>query len=365
LHDQKRNELTTSTALERYNLMHGSTDQQDGSVGDRKGPAQVSVEPLITAVVLTYNEEKNIAACLESITALPPVFVVDSGSTDRTLEISRAHGATIVYHPYSNHASQWQWSLQNLAIDTPWLLALDADFVITPKLLQRIQRELPRVPEEVAGIYVRHLYQFGGGLICFGGTKRVRLVIVRPNRVRPDMGDLVDFRFVVESNVMHWREPVIEYNRNDDDISVWTTKQDKFALRLAVEEELRRRGLHGWSGHARLFGTTDERFAWLRDRWLGLPLFVRPVIYFLYRYVLAGGFLDGRAGFLYHALQGFWLRLLVDWKTLELRHLALDDASLEAYARTMFETREGSSQKIRCLLAEDMKLGSSRLRDAQ
>jgi glycosyltransferase involved in cell wall biosynthesis len=328
--------------------------------GNRPCRADVSGEPPITAVILTHNEEKNIAHCLESIAPLSHLFVVDSGSTDRTLEICKAHGAALVHHSYSNHASQWQWSLENLAIETPWVLVLDADFVVTPKLLERIQRELSRVPGEVAGIYVRHLYRFGGGLIRFGGTKHVRLLIVRRNRVRPDMGDLVDFRFVVEGNVMHWREPVIEYNRNDDDISVWTAKQDKFALRLAVEEELRRRGLHGWSGHARFFGNTDERFAWLRDRWLGLPLFIRPVIYFFYRYVLAGGFLDGRAGFLYHVLQGLWLRLLVDWKTLELRQLALDDAGLDAYARAMLQTREGSSQRVRCLLEEDVKLGSSR-----
>jgi glycosyltransferase involved in cell wall biosynthesis len=305
-----------------------------------------SIEPPITAVVLTHNEEKNIAYCLESIAALPHVLVVDSGSTDRTLEICRAHGATSVYHPYSSHASQWEWSLQNLTIETPWVLALDADFVVTPKLLERIQRELPRVSGDVAGIYVRHLYRFGGGLIRFGGTKRYWLRIVRRDRVCPDTGDLVDFRFVVNGNVIRWHEPVIEYNRNDDDISVWTAKQDKFALRLAVEEELRRRGMLGWSGRARLLGTTDERFAWLRDRWLQLPLFIRPVIYFVYRYVVAGGLLDGRAGFLYHALQGFWLRVLVDCKTLELRQLVFDDAKLAAYARRMLETRSGSVEMV-------------------
>lgn len=323
--------------------MRGGSHQEDGhlSVTCTCG-ADVNIEPPITAVILTHNEEKNIAQCLESIAALPRMFVVDSGSKDCTLEICKSRGATLVHHPYSNHSSQWQWSLKNLAIETPWVLALDADFAVTPELLDRIQRELRYVPEHVAGIYVRHLYRFGGGLIRFGGTKRYWLRIARRDRVRPDTGDLVDFRFVVEGDVMRWREPVIEYNRNDDDISVWTAKQDKFALRLAVEEELRRRGLHRWSGRARLFGTTDERFAWLRDRWLRLPLFVRPSIYFLYRYVLAGGFLDGRPGFLYHALQGFWLRLLVDWKTLELRQLALDDSKLTAYARCMLETRSGS-----------------------
>jgi glycosyltransferase involved in cell wall biosynthesis len=341
--------------------MRGGADQEGGSVwANRTCQAGVNVEPSITAVVLAHNEEKNIAYCLESVAALPHVFVVDSGSTDCTPEICKAHGATLVYHPYANHASQWKWSLQNLGIETAWVLALDADFVVTPQLLERIQRDLAHVGDEVAGIYVRHLYRFGGGLIRFGGTKRYWLRIVRRDGACPDMGDLVDFRFVVNGDVRRWREPLIEYNRNDDDSSVWTAKQDKFALRLAVEEELRRRGLHGWSGPADLFGTTDQRFAWLRDRWLGLPLFIRPVVYFLYRYLLTGGFLDGRAGFLYHVLQGFWMRLLVDLKTLELRQLSLDDAGLDAYARAMLQTREGSSQRVRCLLEEDMKLGSLR-----
>lgn len=302
--------------------------------------------PPIAAVILTHNEERNIGHCLESVAALTSVFVVDSGSTDQTLEICKSNGVTIAHHPYTNHSSQWQWALEHLPIQAPWVLVLDADFVVTQALLYRLQREIASVPDAVAGIYVRHLYRFGGGLIRFGGTKRSWLRIVRHRRAHPDAGDLVDFRFVVDGEVVRWPEAVVEHNRNDDDISVWTAKQDKFSLRLAVEEELRRRGLHGWSGRPRLFGTIDERFAWLRDRWLRLPLFIRPVIYFLYRYVLAGGFLDGRAGFLYHALQGFWLRLVVDWKTLELRRLELDDGELEAYARAMLETRAGSVEAV-------------------
>src|SRR5262245_45499174 len=274
---------------------------------------------LVTAVVLTYNEEKNIAACLDSIKSLPNIFVVDSGSTDRTIEICRSYGIEPVHHSYVHHASQWQWALDALPIRTPWVLALDADFVVTPELLQRIRKDLARLSEEVAGIYVRHRYRFGWGDIHFGGTKQHWLRIVRFARAMPDAGDLVDFRFVVNGNVVRWPEAVIEYNRNDDDISVWIAKQDRFALRLAVEEELRRRKLHGWVGTPRLLGTTDERFAWLRDRWLWIPLFVRPAIYFIYRYLLALGFLDGRAGFLYHSLQGFWMRMIVDWKTVEIR----------------------------------------------
>ncbi len=296
---------------------------------------------VICAIILAKNEEQNIKYCLESLRSIP-TFVVDSGSTDETLDICKSFGVRVFYHPYSNHANQWDWALHNLPVETPWILAMDADFVLTPMLYERICRDIGSVADDVGGIYIRHLYEFGGGKIRFGGTKQFWLRIIRRNRAFPDKGDLVDFRFNVDGRVNYWREPVVEYNRKDDDISVWLGKQDKFAFRLAVEEELRRRSLHSWDKPPSFTGTTDERFAWLRDRWLDMPLFARPVFYFVYRYVLAGGFLDGRAGFLYHALQGFWLRLIVDWKIFQIREAKLKDEELTALKNAMLETSSGS-----------------------
>ncbi len=306
----------------------------------------MSRSPQVSAVVLTYNEAPNVRACLESVKDLCDVFVVDSGSDDATVAICREYTDRIHVHPYSNHASQWQWALDHLPLATDWVLALDADFVVTPELRAKLLSELVALPDTVAGIYVRHRYVFGGGPIRFGGTKQYWLRLIRRGRARPDASDLVDFRFVVDGDVAEWPEAVVEYNRHDDDISVWLRKQDKFSLRLAVEEELRRSGNHRWQVRPRFFGRTDERFAWLRDRWLAMPLFLRPAIYFVYRYVLAGGFLDGRAGFLYHALQGFWLRLLVDWKIEQLRRLALSPAELQSVAQLMLETRSGSVDEL-------------------
>lgn len=318
----------------------------DSTTDRRKSASDNPASDLVTAIVLCHNEEKNIAHCLDSVRTLRHVLVVDSGSTDDTLRLCRERGIEPVHHAYANHASQWQWALDNLPIETPWVLALDADFVVAPELLDRIGRELADVEKSVAGIYLRQSYQFGFGRIRFGGTKKAWLQLIRRGQAVPDDGDLVDFRFVVHGDVRTWPEGFVHYNRNDDDISVWIGKQDKFALRLAVEEELRRRRLHGWAGKPRLFGTTDERFAWLRDRWLWMPLFVRPVIYFLYRYVLALGFLDGRAGFLYHVLQGFWLRTIVDWKTIELRRRALTDEQLRAFSAAMLTVRTGSVGQV-------------------
>jgi glycosyltransferase involved in cell wall biosynthesis len=297
-------------------------------------------------VVLTYNEAPNIRHCLDSVSDLCEIFVVDSGSDDETVAICHEYTPHVYTNPYVNHASQWQWALDNLPLTGDWVLALDADFTVSPALRSRISYQLVQLSDRIAGVYVRHLYVFGGNLIRFGGTKQYWLRLIRRGRARPDLSDLVDFRFVVDGDVIRWREAVVEYNRHDDDISVWSRKQDKFALRLAVEEELRRAGRHRWQLRPRFFGRTDERFAWLRDRWLRVPLFLRPVIYFVYRYLLFGGFLDGRGGFLYHALQGFWLRLVVDWKIVQLRRHNLSDADLRSLAGLMLTTRSGSVEEV-------------------
>jgi glycosyltransferase involved in cell wall biosynthesis len=300
----------------------------------------------LAAVILTFNEAQNVRHCLESIKGLCDIHVVDSGSTDGTVGICREYTQHIHHHEYRNHSSQWQWALDNLPLHCDWVLTLDADFVVTAELRRRLEEELPSLPASVSGIYIRHLYMFGGSLIRFGGTKQFWLRIVRRGSARADLSDLVDFRFIVEGEARRWREAVIEYNRHDDDISTWIRKQDKFALRLAVEEELRRAGVHQWQIRPQLFGSTDQRFAWLRDRWLVMPLWLRPVVYFMYRYFLAGGFLDGRGGFLYHSLQGFWLRLLVDWKISELRAAAVSGDTLRAFSECMLETKSGSVREV-------------------
>lgn len=298
--------------------------------------------PAISAVVLCRDEALNIRDCLESVKGFCEIFVVDSGSTDDTVAICRQYTDRVFFHEYRNHSTQWQWVLENLPLDTDWVLALDADFVVEDSLKREIRERLDSLPDDVDGVYVRHRYVFGGGRIRFGGTKQYWLRIVRCGRARADASDLVDFRFYVPGRTLRFAGSVVEYNRNDDDISTWLKKQDRFAIRLAVEEELRRASMLDWEKPPRFFGNSDERIMWLRDKWLSLPLFVRPLVYFLYRYVLMLGFLDGRAGFLYHALQGWWLRTIVDWKICQIRSLGLRREELAARRDQMLAVTDGS-----------------------
>src|SRR5262245_43747481 len=94
---------------------------------------------LLTVVVLTYNEEANLPACLDSLSSLPcDVLVVDSGSTDRTVEIARQAGATVLVHPFESHAAQWGCALRALPRPPEWVLGLDADQRLSPELREEL-----------------------------------------------------------------------------------------------------------------------------------------------------------------------------------------------------------------------------------
>src|SRR5262245_16175348 len=126
----------------------------------------------LTLVVLTFNEERNLPACLTSAAGwVTEIFVVDSGSTDRTVAIAREFGATVVSHPFESHARQWRWALASLPIQTRWILALDADQAVTDALRDDITRKLSewRGPDGPAGGYVNRRQIFRGKWIRHGG----------------------------------------------------------------------------------------------------------------------------------------------------------------------------------------------------
>jgi glycosyltransferase involved in cell wall biosynthesis len=278
----------------------------------------------ITAVVLTFNEELNLQACLESIGGwTASIMVIDSGSTDRTLEIARRHGAVLMEHPFESHATQWRWALDQLPPSANWILALDADQRITPQL----QDELTRLFEvgqaqlaEFEGAYINRRQIFRGTWIRHGGYyPKYLLKLFRRDKVLLDEFDMVDHHFYVQGPVVKLQCDLVEENHKEDDITFWIEKHNRYAARLA-EEHLRRTSYVVPSPiRPAFFGFPDQRILWLKAGWSRLPLYVRPVLYFFYRYFLRLGFLDGKQGFVFHFMQGLWFRLLVDIKLDEAR----------------------------------------------
>src|SRR5499426_387775 len=137
-----------------------------------KTMASVTSPVPLTVVVLTYNEERNLSACLESVAGWAgEIFVVDSGSTDHTVEIAERHGARVVTHSFESHAKQWNWALRYLPFTYEWALCLDADHRVTPELREE-NRELFQACSEdirrqarleaVDGFYIKRRQIFRG-----------------------------------------------------------------------------------------------------------------------------------------------------------------------------------------------------------
>lgn len=292
----------------------------------------------VAVIVLTFNEERNLPACLDSVAGwAAQIFIVDSGSTDRTVHIARARGAVVETHAFETHAKQWRWALTNLPLQGEWVLALDADQRVTPELRAAIDRQLAEAAS-LDGMFVCRRQVFRGKWIRFGGYyPKYLLKLFRRSRVSIDDADLVDHHFSVDGPTANLRGDLIEDNQNEASITVWTTKHTRYAALQARQEwldESQRLGI------AAMFGAPDRRTAYLKQLWRGLPLYVRPCLYVLYRYVLRLGFLDGKQGFIFHVLQGFWYRLLVDINLDELRRSGV---AVAAAAST--ETSPGAASK--------------------
>lgn len=267
----------------------------------------------VTVVVLTFNEEQNIEKCLQSVADWgAEIYVVDSFSTDRTLEIARKYTDKVVQHAYDGHAQQWQFALDHLSMSTEWVFAMDADFVATPELRKAIEQVMSS-DSDIDGYYVRHRQVFRGKFIRWGTIyPRYWLRLFRRSKVSVDAHDLVDLHFYVDGKTAKIEFDVIEDNYKESDISFWVNKQCKFAKRQAEEEFRRRFQNIEFPVKPSLFATPDQRTLLLKKYWYKMPLFVRPFLYFFYRYFVRLGFLDGKQGFIYHFTQAFLYRLLVD-----------------------------------------------------
>jgi glycosyltransferase involved in cell wall biosynthesis len=292
----------------------------------------VSGVPL-SVIVLTRDEEVNIDACLRSVAGwCDQIVVVDSGSTDRTIEICRRYTHEILVNDYVDHASQWHWSIHNAPLRNEWLLALDADNVVSPELRSAIERTLGNGEADVNGYFAAHRHYFRNRPIR--GLKSHWLRLVRLPYASVDRTELVDFRFAVEGPTRTLPGEIIESNQKELSIDFWIEKHRKFADRMALEEILRTSQQLPREQRPSLLGNPEQRALWKKQIWYRLPLYFRSYGYFFYRYVLLLGFLDGPNGLVYHTLQALWFRLLVDVKIAELRsRVARGEVTIEALHR--------------------------------
>ncbi len=257
----------------------------------------------LTVVILTYNEEKNLPQAIASVAGwAKEIVVLDSFSTDGTVQLAQKAGARVFQRKFDNYAAQRKHALQACDIQTPWLFFLDADEWLMPELKAEISSLLATDPVE-NGFYMRCRLLWRGRWIRRGYYAVWFLRLARTKEIRVEERS-VNEHLLVNGPTKRLRYDF--YNENHNGIQRWHEKHLKYA-RLEAEEALKTP-----SEKPRLWGANARPKRWIQYYiWKNLPPLVRPWLFFGYRYFLLGGFLDGRQAFSYHFLQGLWLHTLI------------------------------------------------------
>jgi glycosyltransferase involved in cell wall biosynthesis len=276
---------------------------------------------MFSIYILTYNEEIDIAACIESAMLSDDVVVVDSFSGDRTVDIARQYPVRVIQHAFESHGKQRTWMLESVPAKYPWIYILEADERMTPELFQECVSIIQSDSHEV-GYYVAERVMFMGQWIRHSTQyPRYQLRLLKVGKVWfTDYGHTE--REVCEGETGFLTETYPHYTCGKG-LSRWIEKHNRYSTDEAVET-LRQLN-HGTVDWRALFlGKSEvERRRALKDLSLRLPF--RPIIRFIYMYIFLEGFLDGRSGFRWCVLQAFYEYLIL-LKVWELQHMPPEKA---------------------------------------
>lgn len=282
----------------------------------------------LTIIILTKNEDANLRKCIESFRGIAKRFViVDSFSTDETemlchqlnKELHKIGSSLDFYqNQWISYADQFNWGLQNTNITTAWSMRMDADEELTEALAEEINEKLMTISSPINGIIVRRRVYFMGRWIKHGGRyPELLLRIFRTGKAFCEMKLMDEHMILSEGTTLEFKNDLIDNNQKD--LEWWTAKHNWYSnrevldhqmtLSKAVGESLEKNGTS--SGQAKMKRVIKN------NGYYKLPKFFRAHIYFIYRYYIKLGFLDGPEGKIFHFLQAYWYRFLVDAKIYE------------------------------------------------
>jgi glycosyltransferase involved in cell wall biosynthesis len=277
---------------------------------------------MFSIYILTHNEEVEIAACIESAQLSDDVVVVDSFSSDRTVEIASHYPVRVVQHAFESHGRQRTWMLQEVPVKHEWVYILEADERMTPALFEECRQAIQS--QEYIGYYVAERVMFMGQWIRFSTQyPRYQMRLFRRDKVFfTDYGHTE--REVCEGNTSFLKETYPHYTSGKG-LSRWIDKHNRYSTDEAIETlyQLEKGSVNWWD---LLWGQSEvERRRALKDLSLRLPF--RPLIRFIYMYFFLGGILDGKAGFAWCTLQAFYEYLIL-LKVEELKQTATNPAGV-------------------------------------
>ena len=269
---------------------------------------------MLTVIVLTYNEEIHLSRLLQNITPLTKhILVVDSFSSDRTVEIATSWGAVVYQNAFVNNAHQFQWALDHCKIETEWVMKLDADEVLQPQLIEELLEQIPKAPAEINGFQVKCRVCFMGKWIKYGYYPMILNRVFRREFGFMEQKWMDEHIQLKRGNWKLLKYDIIDENLNN--LSWWTAKHNNYSTREAIVR----------LNYKYNFLAEDAALKSNKSFYLELPKFLRGAFYFTYRYLFRLGFLDGSAGLIWHLLQGFLFQTLVDAKVHQIEYISKRD----------------------------------------
>lgn len=271
---------------------------------------------MFSIFILTHNEERDIAACIESALLSDDVIVVDSCSRDRTQAIATQYPVRFIEHPFASHGQQRTWMLEHVPYRHDWAYILEADERMTPELFAECLEAIAQPDSDTVGYYVAERVMFMGRWIRRSTQfPRYQLRLLRRGKVWFDDYGHTE-REIVDGATGFLRQTYPHYTCSKG-LSRWIDKHNRYSTDEAAET-LRQLQSGSVDWQALFWGKSEvERRRALKDLSLRLPL--RPLTRWLYMMFILGGWRDGRAGLAWCTLQAFYEYLIV-LKARELMH---------------------------------------------
>jgi len=275
---------------------------------------------MLSVYILTYNEELDIAACIESAMLSDDIIVVDSCSSDRTVEIAKNYPVRVVQHAFESHGKQRTWMLESIAPKYEWVYILEADERMTPELFAECLQAMNN-PDYI-GYYVAERVMFMNRWIRYSTQyPRYQLRLFRHGKVWFDDYGHTE-REVCDGATNFLKETYPHYTCGKG-LNRWIEKHNRYSTDEAKETLYQlEHGKVNWQ--SLFFGKSEvEKRRALKDLSLRLP--ARPLLRFFYMYFILGGCLDGRAGTAWCTLQAFYEYLIL-LKVWEMKHMPKPDS---------------------------------------
>lgn len=288
----------------------------------------------ISVIILTLNEERHIKRAIENAQKFAEkIFIVDSFSTDATCKIAKEMNAVVYQHKWENHSQQFQWAIDNLPVKTEWVFRLDADEYLSDNLIEEIKTIIRKNDGNINGYTASRQYIFLGRHIKHGIIPMRPLRLFRYGHAHIENKNMDEHIVLDDGEVGNLKGCF--YDASLMTLSEWTAKHNGYSTREALDLLASKYAIGTVENKAtNMAGRHTAHVRKMKHLYMRMPLFFRAFLFFCYRYFIRLGFLDGKEGFMWHFLQGFWYRTLADAKVYEIeKKFNFDRDEISKYIR--------------------------------